>query len=472
MDFPLFHLDFMNNRMLIAVIAILHVIINHGLAVGLIPLVTLLEFRGYKAGRLGYTTGSQWDSLAYKIMFTGFVITTSIGAMTGVGIWFAASLTNPAAIGSLTRVFYGAWFTEWIIFMLEVVFIMIYFLTWKKANRTQQSKKQHIIAGALLSLFSWLTMAIIVAILGFMMDPGNWLSEKSFLTGMLNPIYLPQLLFRTPLAMIIAGAFVLLLTVLFIDRQNTIKHKAIRFASFWILLWTPVMLLGAYLYYYQIPGFMIGNLPVATGTQAFQQWYQTLTRIILISVSIALVVSIIGISAPKYMRKTIALVPIIVFIMFLGYFERLREFIRKPYIIGNYMYANAITTDDYALYTTDGILKHATYASQGTITLENKTDAGRDVFRIACTRCHTTFGLNSIVKKFENMYGAQKPFNKEAMKAYIKNMHNVKIYMPPFPGNESELDALASYIAHLQEQPERLEGAQSSGITVNPANQK
>lgn len=34
MDFPIFHIDFIGNRMLIAVDAILHVIINHALAAG------------------------------------------------------------------------------------------------------------------------------------------------------------------------------------------------------------------------------------------------------------------------------------------------------------------------------------------------------------------------------------------------------------------------------------------------------
>jgi hypothetical protein len=34
MDVPVFHLDFVNNRVLIAVIAILHVVINHSMAVG------------------------------------------------------------------------------------------------------------------------------------------------------------------------------------------------------------------------------------------------------------------------------------------------------------------------------------------------------------------------------------------------------------------------------------------------------
>ena len=132
MDFPVFHLDFLGNRMLIAIIAIIHVLINHAIAVGFIPLVTILEYIGYKRNTLGLTSHQKWDNLAYKLMFTSFVITTSLGALTGVGIWFSASLVNPASIGSLIRVFFGAWFTEWFVFVGEVILIMIFFLTWKK----------------------------------------------------------------------------------------------------------------------------------------------------------------------------------------------------------------------------------------------------------------------------------------------------------------------------------------------------
>ena len=38
MDFPLFYLDFIGNRMLIAIVAVVHVLINHPLAVGAYPL--------------------------------------------------------------------------------------------------------------------------------------------------------------------------------------------------------------------------------------------------------------------------------------------------------------------------------------------------------------------------------------------------------------------------------------------------
>ena len=48
MDFPVFHLDFIGNRMLIAVIAVIHVCINHPLAVGAMPLVTAMEWWGHR----------------------------------------------------------------------------------------------------------------------------------------------------------------------------------------------------------------------------------------------------------------------------------------------------------------------------------------------------------------------------------------------------------------------------------------
>lgn len=152
--------------------------------------------------------------------------------------------------------------------------------------------------------------------------------------------------------------------------------------------------------------------------------------------------------------------------MFLGTFERLREFIRKPYVIGDYMYANGILVDEYPLYQQTGILKHTPYAAMAEVTEENKIEAGEAVFNLACTRCHTTHGISSVVRKFERMYGTDNPLNAEAMKVYIKNMHNVRHYMPPFPGNDAELGALAAYISEQQKRPKRLEGPQVKGVDI------
>lgn len=466
MDFPIFHLDFMGNRWLIALIAILHVIINHSLAVGFAPMVTLLEYRGFLAGKLNSPQQQNWDKLAYKFLFVAFVVTTTVGALTGVGIWFSAALVNPASIGSLIRVFYFAWFFEWIIFILEVIFIIIYFLSWKKSNKSVRSKKRHIRFGLFLSIFSWITMAVIVAILGFMMDPGSWLSDKTLFSGFTNPIYIPQLLFRTPLAMIMAGTIGLLLTAIFTKKDNPIRIKAFKFLSIWTLVWVPHVIIAGLWYYYKIPNLMIGNLPVAVGTQLFQQWYDTLLWILFAVVGVAIIISLWTYFRPQGIPKWLMVIPVVGTFIFLGSFERIREFIRKPYVIGEYMYANAIRVEDYPLLKKDGVLPHSTFVSTTQVTNENKLEAGKNVFLIACSRCHTTLGINSVVNRFERMYGKGKPFDLNALNIYMRNMHNARYYMPPFPGNEKELDALAEYIKNLQEYPMPVEGAQSEGSPV------
>jgi hypothetical protein len=472
MDFPMFHLDWLNNRFLIAVIAILHVFINHGLAVGFVPYITWLEQCGLLRAKKNEITDLAWDELLYKKMKVAFIITTTLGAMTGVGIWFSAALVSPASIGSLIRVFYFAWFTEWIVFVTEVVLILVYFLTWKNANKNIKAKLQHIKFGWYLSIFSWLTMAIIVAILGFMMDPGNWNNEKTLINGFTNPIYLPQLLFRTPTAMLVAGVFGMLLTTIFSKRGSEIREGALKLAGKWVLVWAPFSILGAVYYWNVMPAAMKENMSTAVGTMEFEQYYNLLKYFIIGTALTAVIIAAWAWYKPKQIRFAYVLIPTLFVFGFLGIFERVREFIRKPYVISQYMYSNLLREEDYPLYKRDGILKYATYTSITEITEENKIQAGKDVFMLACSRCHTANpkGINSIVYVFERMYGFGKPLDENSMKAYIPNMHQGRTYMPPFPGNKKELDALVAYIKQLQQTGESLDGVQVTGINVNPRN--
>ncbi|WKL47879.1 cytochrome c [Flavobacterium pectinovorum] len=471
MDFPMFHLDWLNNRMLIAIIAILHVIINHGLAVGFMPFVTWLEQRGVSRSGKDQITDLEWDAMVYKIMKVAFIITTTIGAMTGVGIWFSVALVSPASIGSLIRVFYWAWFTEWLVFVTEVILIMIYFLTWKNSNTSLKAKLRHIKFGWYLSLFSWITMAIIVSILGFMMDPGNWETNKTLLNGFINPIYLPQLFFRTPTAMLVAGIFGMFFITLFTKAGTSIRINAVKYASQWLLLWAPLSLIAAYMYYRAMPAAMVENMSTAVGSLSFSQYYDLLLYVAFAGAGLTLIIGVLGIYKTKWLRPGVVIIPVITAMAYLGFFERVREFIRKPYIISQYMYSNLLLKDDYVVYKQDGILKHATYTTVNELTEDNKIEAGKNVFIIACSRCHTAQGVNSIVSVFDRMYaGGGKPLDIASMAAYMPNMHNGRTFMPEFPGNGKEAEALASYIRYLQMTGDVLEGAQEEGVSINPNN--
>jgi hypothetical protein len=470
MDFPMFHLDWLNDRFLIAIIAILHVFINHGLAVGFIPYITWLEHKGVLNSGPDEVTDLEWDNIIYKKMKVAFVITTTIGAMTGVGIWFSAALVSPASIGSLIRVFYWAWFIEWLVFVTEVVLILIYFLTWKNSNSSLKAKLRHIKFGWFLSIFSWITMAIIVAILGFMMDPGNWNKNQSLINGILNPIYLPQLMFRTPTAMLVAGVFGLLLTSIFFKKDTSLREKAVKYAGQWILGWTPLAIAAAVYYWTVMPAAMKANMSTALGSIDFAHYYDLLKYFIIVAASLSIVLALFALLNPKKIKLVHVIIPCLFVFGFLGIFERVREFIRKPYVIGGYMYSNLLREEDCPLYQRDGILKYATYTSANQVTSENKINAGRDVFMLTCSRCHTTQGVNSITYVFERMYGFGKPLNEISMAAYIPNMHKGRTYMPPFPGNQKELEALVAYIKLLQQTDETLEGVQTAGVQINPLN--
>ncbi len=454
MDFPIFHLDFLGNRMLIAGIAVLHTMINHPLAVGGMLLIAMMEWWGYRKA------DPEWDRVAKRTLFVFFLITTSIGALTGVGIWLSASLVNPTAISSLIRVFFWAWFTEWIVFVTEVCLILAYYLTWDQWKG--EKKSRHVRFGFILAFASWITMAVIVAILGFMMDTGNWLTDKSLFSALLNPIYLPQLAFRTPLAMVMAGAAVWV--VLSFERPGTaIREATVSFVSRWMLAWSPFLILGCFLYWKAIPPSMVAHVSTALVTQEFESWYQAVSRVTVGAVALVALFAGLGAFTPRLLPRGAMVIPILILAALLGQFERVREFIRKPYVIAGYLYANGFRKDDYPLLQRDGVLKHAAFTPIREITPENELKAGKQVFALTCTRCHTVNGINGIKAKLQNMYGDQ-PWSEETVASYISSSHLARTFMPPFPGSDEERKALAKYLTSLQTQDDFLEGVQTIGL--------
>jgi mono/diheme cytochrome c family protein len=378
-----------------------------------------------------------------------------------VGIWLSASLVNPYAIGSLLRVFFWAWFAEWVVFIIEVVLIIIYYLTWQRWQGPR--KLTHLRLGGALALFSWLTMAIITGILGFMMQSGTWLHNESFWAAFLNPLYLPQLGFRTTFAPLLAGMFFLFLLPFLTARGSTLRAWAVRAISIWSLFWLGWSALTAPVYWLAVPRVMQLNAPAAIASQQYLSWHTTLQWLILAAVISILVIAVWGLSQPRRFPSWLALVPFLLAMALTGYFERVREFIRKPWVIEEYMYSNGLRAADYPLYRQDGLLRHSSFTTVGEITPDNRLEAGREVFRVACSRCHTTNGVNGLRGRLTVLFG-EDPWTKDEIKAYVSGMHNVLQFMPPFPGSDDELDALAEYALSLQENPLHLPGAQSAPL--------
>lgn len=448
-DFPIFDMPMFGHRFIFAFDAIVHVFISHGAAVGGSIILVLAQRLAMK------TNDHKFDELAYKILFTFFILATAIGALTGIGIWIHANIINPAAIGALLRVFFWKWFVEWIVFNIEMVFLLMWFLSWKNRPLGTPAKQSHYRLGVAYAVASWLTMAIITAILGFMMTPGNWLksdfpAQPDYVAALINPSWIPSLGFRTFFAIAWAAAMAMLLTWFFTRNDEAMRVKGMRFFGKILLVSVPIFLLFGYWYYLQFPPqakelFVIGAI-----TRRLADQPQLATYLWLGLGAMGLLGALTLYANPKRAPLFAAVVMLVGCMGLIGEFERIREFVRKPYIIYNYMYANGVRLIDMPLLERDGYLKHAQFVPpqfrQVSANGDNTLKVGEYVYQMQCRYCHTVNGVNAITARV-------KGWNEETINNRIGALHaTVTPFMPPFAGNAAERQALSAYLYDLSSQ--------------------
>ncbi|HNY12572.1 MAG TPA: cytochrome C, partial [Candidatus Wallbacteria bacterium] len=119
MNYPFWDIPLLGGSMLIAIIAILHVIVSH-LAVGGGFYIYYTEVMLRKS-----PDSQLLDYLKSHAKFF-MLLTTVFGAVSGVGIWFAIGLVSPAATSTLIHIFLYAWAIEWVFFFVEITAITLY----------------------------------------------------------------------------------------------------------------------------------------------------------------------------------------------------------------------------------------------------------------------------------------------------------------------------------------------------------
>jgi cytochrome bd-type quinol oxidase subunit 1 len=225
--------------MIIAVNAIVHVVLSHGVAIGLVAMITVAEYIGVRKNL------ERWETFARDLLKPTIIVITGVGAVTGVGIWFTTSALSPRGIGSMLRVFFWPWFTEWNVFTLEVVAILYYYFRWDRWSDEQ--KKYRLYFGAGYVLLASLSAFLITGILGFMLTSDRWPWDKSLLSAFFNPSFLPQLLIRLSLSFALGSLFATIYLLLG-KRHRELQKEGL--ALFSKILFLAVIPMGLALWWY------------------------------------------------------------------------------------------------------------------------------------------------------------------------------------------------------------------------------
>ncbi|RTZ96573.1 MAG: cytochrome C [Deltaproteobacteria bacterium] len=431
MNYPVWQLDFAGGGLLIAVIATVHVYVSH-FAVGGGLFLVLTEMMGIRKNDPGIVEYVHRHSRFFLLL------TMVFGAVTGVAIWITIALLSPAATSVLIHHFVFGFAAEWVFFLIEIVALFIYYYTFGRMDN-----RRHVQVGWIYFISAWMSLFIISGIIDFMLTPGQWIVDHDFWSGFFNPTFWPALFFRTCLALIFAGLFGLITSTAIADRQ--LRRSMIRYCALWLLLPFIVLFPSTAWYRAALPPELFDMIfHIAPAMRVFIRGFVIVSALIIFFG----LLTIIG--RPRAAMRPLAFILLAIGLIYMGTFEFTREGGRRPYILRNYMYSNAILKKDLPRIQKAGVLKSARWVTHRSITDDNHSQAGREIFGLLCLPCHSLGGpLNDIrplIKKFS-------PFGMEAM---LTGMGKLNGYMPPFAGNEKEKAALADFLSReINKLPEK-----------------
>lgn len=438
MNYPLWVVPYLGGAWVIGIISIIHIFISH-FAVGGGIFLALAEELAYR----------RKDERIYEFLqkHSRFfvLITTVAGAVTGVGIWFSISLVSPDGVASLIQNFTLAWAEEYLFFAAELATAFAYYYTWGKISR-----EQHLLLARFYMVFAIFTLVIINGILTFMLTPGKWLVSHSWVDGIFNPTYFPSLVIRILIMFAIAGMYALITSSRIQDPE--FRTYMVRFCAKWLC---PVFVLGpiaSFWFLSQIPQAAIDTIYTgiqSSGVGNFSILARALYTSLVLSGTILLFAFFGPYLNPKGFTFRIAILFLICGLAVTGTTEWMRELLRKPYVIYNYMYSNGVHKEDIPKLSQRGFLKNSKWAGKLASQVNTDCSKGEIIFKYQCMSCHTVDGYRSMKKLLGSRdLDAITNFLK-ILKEKDKDKNPYSGTMPPLAVNDRELIYLAEYLSTI-----------------------
>jgi cytochrome bd-type quinol oxidase subunit 1 len=435
--YPFWEVPFYTSGIIIALIATFHILPCH-LATGAFWFNVYIENKAVKENRPELMEFIRKYSLL--ILIFCFVI----GSLTGVGIWFAATVASPRSISGLIHNYVWGWATEWVFFLIEIAAIYVYYYTIGRVDA-----KSHLMLGWLYAWAAWISMVIITGILAFMLSSGKWIETGGFFDGFFNETYWPQLFARTAFMFGIAGVYAVIVASRLENRR--VRDEIIRKAAMWGIGGLLAGALFSTWYLFRMPE-AARELGLDGGLPYLKQmlWYGG------ISFAVVLVWFLVcGIIRPRWAGTVSGVAILVILFLGIGAGEGFREGVRRPYIINQYMYGNQIIARDVEArgvrsevekFNNGGFLKHL-YFRPDHFDLSRKRDrirAGRLVALYQCGNCHA-LDRHGVMRPLSTLLRNLSPESPEDIADFMDALGDYP-YMPPFAGDDDDRAAIGEYL--------------------------
>ncbi len=489
MNYPFWDIPILGSGWVIGLIAIFHVMISQ-FAVGGGVYLPMAERKALKMPE-GPQRTAWLKQLASHSKF--FLIVTGVyGTISGVGIWFAIGLTHPEATSTLIHNFVFGWAIEWVFFIVELTTIAVYYYTWDRID-----EKLHLTVGWVYSVASVCTLVIINGILTFMLTPGQtWLDvagtgheASKFWYAFFNPTYWPSLFLRSCVCCALAGVWALITASRINgDEQPELKTSLVRWSVKWLVpsfVATPFILVW---YLWMVPASQQALLKLGidnVNAGVFSMVTRMSLLIIITSATIVGVAYFLAYRNPRDFKLSHALAVLLLALVATASGEYSREMLRKPYVIGGWMYSNGVRKPYVERINQEGYLAHTNwiwnncnsehtgYVNQNgndpefltgeaykaywkcaSIDSSTSYSRGEAIFRGECGSCHTLDGYRPL----RHLLAGRDRAN---IANFITMLHEHKpdspysSFMPPMVGTKQDIDDLVGFLNYQVNPPQK-----------------
>jgi hypothetical protein len=163
-----------------------------------------------------------------------------------------------------------------------------------------------------------------------------------------------------------------------------------------------------------------------------------------VSAAVLIVALLVAGIHKRVLATRILVVPALaVVFLFVAEFERVREFIRGPYLMPGYMYANTVLLSEKDFFDEHGMLPYAHWFN---LMAPEATDRQKGAFLFAqnCGTCHSIGGKNDIRDRFRGR-------SRDGAYVIIGHTEEMVPWMPPFSGSDKERRLMSDFLVGLAE---------------------
>ncbi len=426
-QFPVFVSDTLVPRLWITAVALIHLFLAQ-LTVGGGILIAFFEWRAESGGN------SLLRDFLHRFFNTSVLVCFLLGAVSGIGLWFVTALVTPRSHLFLLREFHWIWAAALSLFVFQVFCGYAYYVY----GRTLPFRSRFSLASGY-AVSAFLSLLLVNGILTFQLTPGEWLNSGALWDGLFNPTFWSSLLARVVASMALAALVASLVAQAIRSYDLADRREITRNASFLLipLLSMPALALWFF-----------------TGIQESSRSYFTGTNLptalfLFISMFSAVLVAGTAIFALLKRRSLVHLSGTVLLTVFaicaMGTTELIQASMRKPFAVTGVLYSNGIAVDEVRKLQRKGIDRKSLWPLRNRERYPSgDVRQGRLVYRELCAVCHTPTSLNGLVYLTES-------WDREMLERNLENLHRLKPFMPPFAGDEEDLEDLVDYLIWLRE---------------------